>query len=355
MPRRKKVTVELPVAESDEEERAEWDGISEDYDPGWVDLRGVLDQLGDTAARVHVYRRLKGEKDRYVGAYDADVFDIEEVARDFGGGRYVARIADRNHRFLKGGGVFYIDESRTPVPKVPSTPEGGGVLGGRADIVDKLLTAALARMLEPPPPPPPPPDPVAIVTALATANSKGTETALAMMGPVMDRLARGGNQGTDAEKVVDLLRTGAELFGAGEGKDSWTAMARELGKPLLATLDKYLDTLKSNPQAAKALKDVPADAAVVDAWTIIADWVPKIADAAAHGADPRIVAQMVYDNAPPLASWLEDAVEHRAFAGELLQRFPALKEEPARSFVKELLVEFTEKPEGGDGDHEAEE
>lgn len=341
MPRKAKtVTVEIP---EDEFETREIE--ADQMEP---DVMNLMAQLGEDVAKVHIYRRLKGEKDRYVGVYDAETFDVEEIARDYGGGKYMAKLADANHRWVKGI-MFYIDESRTPHPKPVATADGGlGV--GRESVVDKLLTAALARMLEPPPPPPPPPDPIAIVTALAAANSKGAESALAMMQPVMDRLSRGGGEKTTAGEVVELLEKGASLFG-GRESDSWMSMARELGKPLLAVMDKYIDTLKANPAARQALTGAPGNE-VADPWAIIATWVPKVVALAQQGADAKVVAQMIYDNAPPLSHWLEDAVMQPGFEGALYQRFPELTGEPAvRAFVRELLVEFTEPEEKG-GEHE---
>ena len=93
----------------------------------------------------------------------------------------------------------------------------------------------------------------------------------------------------------------------------------------------------------------------MDAWAVIAGWVPKVVGLAQQGADASMVAQMIYDNAPPLSHWLEDAVTHRGFEGDLLGRFPELQPPGVRAFTHDLLAEFMEPEEETGGAHDEQE
>lgn len=351
MPRKKK-TAEPVAPKPAEEQPDEWAQIPEEELPPGVE--NVLQELGADVARVVLYRRLKGERQAYVGTVDADEFSLDFVARTWGGGRYVARFSGASGGFIKGlpGYTFYIDESIKPEPKKPRTEEASGDGLGVAELI-KLL---LARE-----PPAPQKDPMEIAAALSqSAAAQAQAMTSAMIGAMTPLLAKitelSGQQskGGSLQEFMSLVDFAAERFGGAE-RDSYLPVIEKVGVPLVKFLTERGKGSTAEPETAPAttvqeVKMPPKEPAWVTAFR---PYVPKLIMYAQQGDDPGMWAQVLDREFPAVARWLDDAVMHPQFTDELFRRFPELV--PHSAWVREFLAEFgPEEPvaegEGGTDD-----
>src|SRR5712664_4149114 len=74
------------------------------------DIANVIAEMGGSIAKVTLYRRTHGQKQAYLSQMDIDEFSVDEIARVYGGGRYLARFNAADGTFIKGH-TFYIDET----------------------------------------------------------------------------------------------------------------------------------------------------------------------------------------------------------------------------------------------------
>lgn len=326
--------VEPQLPETDDEFRVI---AEEDLPPG---IENVLAEVGDEVARVVLYRRLKGERQAYVGTVDADEFTLDLVARMWGGGRYVARFSGTQGGFLKGkpGVTFYIDESIKPEPKRPAGVESGTGNGVTDTLMGKLLDRALA--------PPAPFDPAAVATAIATAASSQLAAMMGAISPLMAKLADlsvggGGSKGSAAATdVLQAVELGLSLGGKDDG---YLPVIKEVGVPLINALERMMAQREprralppaAGPGAGSADVATPSEKPWVAA---VRPYVQKIIGFARNGDEPSLWAAVLDRSFPKFAKWLEDAVQRPEFENELLLQFPELG--PHQPWVHAFLAEF---------------
>jgi len=317
----------------------------------------VIDALEDQVEKVTIYRRLPGSKQAYLTIVPIDEFAAEGiqeyVARYYGGGRYLARLQDSTGKFIKGY-TFWIDETVRPEAKapagaaVPGSPTGNAVTDGLlAKVLEKAVTGNgggdMASMMQ-------------AIATIAAGQASAMMTAMTPLLAKITELASGGGQGGNLKDLVAAIELGSSL--GGDKDEGYIPVIREVGVPLVRALEQYMASLKGgapspvrsiNPAVAKlpptpGAPAAPAPVAAAPAgppWVaVLAPHIPRLVDFAVHGGDPGMVAGIVYNTNPPLARWLEDAVEAAEFPAVLLQHFPALA--PHAEWVDALLDEFRE-------------
>lgn len=347
MARKKGVTIK--VQPDEEEEFPDFGEVALD-DVEQASIDGVMQELGDNVVKVYLQRRLPGKKLAWLDAFDVSEFSVEEVARQYGGGKYLARFVGPNSQMLKAH-TFYIDEARKPDPK----PGDGVTAQPDRSFERELLLTLLAKQQ--------PSDPAAMMAAVGAMMQAQQAAMLPMYQKFAEML--GPQKERPLDELVAVMELGAKLAG-GKGESDWMDVARELGVPFLAAMGKYFDKMPAQPNPPPAVA-APARRIEVAApqepktpppappsmWDVIAQWVPKLVDAAQHDWDVHVVSSMVYQNAKPVAAWLEDMVVQPGFEGELLQRFPTLQ--PHREWMSKLLDTFAaleEEEEEEPGDRE---
>lgn len=337
-------------------------------------LDQVLDELDAPIDRIILYRCPPGGKQAYLRSIDLDeVGDAgvqDYVARYYGGGRYLARLQQRG-TFVKGY-TFAIDDAVRPAPEKGSAAAGGGGTGVTDALVAKLLERAvtggggggvsdLAPMMQ-------------AIATIAAGQASAMMTAMTPLLAKITELASGGGKGGSMADLVAAIQLGSEL--GGQADDSYLPVIKEVGVPLVRALEQYLATVRrpgAAPSPVRSINPVVAAAAAPGAtplptppaaaaapsgppWVaLLAPYIPKLVDFAVHGGDPNIVAGLVYRSNPPLARFLEDAVEQESFALDVQTHFPALA--PHATWLATLLDEFREDDpapddatEAGDGE-----
>lgn len=338
-PRKKKVTVEA----TDPELRK----VLEDFGTVEVnelppDVDNVLKEIGEDVTKVLLYRRLKGEKQAYVGTVEADEFSLDETARRWGGGRYLARLVGPEG--IMKGVTFYIDESIKPQPKdALMTP--GSDLNNR--LLEKLLDNAIGGGNRQPSV-----DPAAIAAAIATAASSQLAAMMGAMAPLLGKITElasgGGKPGSPTSDLFEAINLGLSLGGKDDGI---MGAVERVGVPLVKIAGDALAMqaakrgTRRNPApnpptgtegAAVASPGLPAG---VPAWVqLVRGFVPTIVEFAARNEDPEILAIGLEQQQPRVADWLDKKVTEPDFEPTLLGAFPAL--EVHREWVHRFLAEF---------------
>lgn len=319
----------------------------------------VIDELEDTIDRIILYRRTPGQKQAYLRSVSVDEFGEggvqDYVARYYGGGTYLARL-QRGGNFIKGYS-FTIDESVRAQPVTEKAPTASNTVTDQ--IVVKLLEKAVSGNGGG--------DMASMMQAIATIAAGQASAMMTAMTPLLAKITElasgGGKGGGSMADLVAAIQLGADM--GGDKENSYLPVIREVGVPLVQALEKYMGNLKRPapnpvPSIQKAVGAIPPGAPPALApvptgppWLgLVAPYIPKLVDFAVHGGDPGVVAGLVYNANPPLARFLEDAVEAPEFAGLLVQHFPALA--PHGAWVNTLLDEFREDPDdeqpAGDGE-----
>lgn len=305
------------------------------------DVEKIMREVGEDVTKVLLYRRLKGEKQSYVATLDADEFAMDEIARRWGGGRYLARLVGPEG-ILKGV-TFYIDESLKPQSK--------DSLPGSNPFQDKLLERLLDRSLQPQASV----DPAAIAAAIATAASSQLAAMMGAMAPLLGKITElasgGGKAGSPTSDLFEAINLGLSLGGKDDGI---MGAVERVGVPLvkiagdaLALQSAKRGTLRRpliNPPAGKPSETEAASVTAnlqpgVPAWVqLVRGFVPTIVEFAARNEDPEILAIGLEQQQPRVADWLDKKVTEPDFEPTLLGAFPAL--EVHREWVHRFLAEF---------------
>lgn len=291
------------------------------------DLGTVLAELGEDVTRVVLYRRAGNQPQKYVGSLDASECTLDEIARRFGGGKYLARFAST--RGFLGARTFYIDESIKPAASGSPVEVGTYTpLQMMERMVDKLADR-LDRIQAAPQK-----DPVELAVSLIGA-----------LAPVFAKTAGGG--GSDP---LEAIRLGVELAeGRAPSDGGYLPVIREIGVPLVRALDR-MSGVRPNPAPAALPKPTtPAPpvatpgegkSVAVPQWiATIHPFLPTILRYAEMKADPELVAAAVELQSPTLAQWIDQQVSDGvALVPELLHHVPTLT--PHRDWLEAVLACF---------------
>ena len=316
-----------------------------------LDIESFIDELGDSAVNVYLSRYDK-EKGRFawLATMPVDEFSQDNVARQWGGGRYMARVKNSDGRFFKGASrVFFIDESIKPT-RAGEQPGGNGVTGFERELLLKLVTERSGGS-----------DIAGQMQAIATIAASQASAMMTAMTPLLAKiteLASGGGKGGAIGDLIAAVELGTNLSGTKD--EGYLPVIREVGVPLVKALEQYFTGLKgrnARPAPATSIQPgvghppgpgtprevaPPADnpaAPQAPPWVqMLAPYIPKVIDFAVHGGDPNVVAGLVYSSNPPMARLLEDMVEQAGFSAQLLQTFPGLQAHAA--WVDQFLDEF---------------
>lgn len=314
-------------------------------------VSAVMDELGDDVVRVVLFRTRTGGRQVYVGTIDADEFSLDAIARQYGGGRYLARLRGETGFLPNRSRTFYIDEGLKPEPE-----RVGGHDGGRDTLTEKLIDRLAGGGGK---------DPMEIAAALgqvAATQSQTMMTAmLSMLAPLLAKLTE--TKQTPASDVLAAVEVGMQLGGRDEG---YLPVIREFGPPIVNALHALSQKQGKAGSLMPGAKQVGAPVAVPPTTTatpeqpsalpewaqMIAPHIGKVVEFAQRGATPGVVASAMDLQYPRVARWLEQAVLDPAFAPQLFQYFPALT--PIKPWVEEFLAEFLpdEPPEGVTHDDE---
>lgn len=334
MARKKKVTtvIEEPEAVKEYEDFAE---IPVDDLP--ADVNNVLAEIGADVTRVVCYRRLKGEKQAYVGTIDAEEFSLDECAARWGGGRYLARLIGPGG--IMKGVTFYIDESIKPTPKEDPLPKSGAMAEKLFDkVLDKMDGAHNGR------------DPMEIAAQMQAASASQAQAMVAaMMAAIAPLLAKitemgaGGGKGVSSQDMLALIEFGADRFGD-KGDTGLAGVVRDVGLPLVSIAERALGGRGATPALPPTTGGPPVTQPLPNpprpAWAqAIAPYIGQVVDFASRNGDPATLAGVIDVQMPRFARWLENAVQDPAFPDQLFAQFPQLAQ--YREWVGRLLVEYT--------------
>lgn len=331
MPKAKKKVIEVEIPESALSEFGEVPVA--DLPP---DVDNVLKEIGEDVTRVLLYRRLRGEKQAYVGTVDADEFSMDEVARRWGGGRYLARLVGAEG-IIKGM-TFYIDESIKP--QRADEREGHG--GGNA-VTDRLLERLIDKLGDNKPAR----DPMEIAASLGAVVASQLQTMMGLLTPLLAKASEGGGNaagGSSAADILSAVELGISLGGKDEG---YLPVIREVGLPLVKALESQLLARRSAPPVVRSAipatttpGEIPLTTPSLEPpWVTAArPYIGKLVEFATRGDDPNVWAGVLDMQFPAFAKWLESAVGDEAFEASLYKHFPELT--PHREWVTAFLTEF---------------
>lgn len=286
------IEIETPVDPEDVEDR---DALAE------------LEELAGSDARFEVRRTAPAAFVGYVGTYTRDVFSLNLLYSEWGGGNFTLRVKNTRgeyvgtRRVVLAGSPHHKKEVLEPVAVAPSSGIGemAPLLAAMQSNTDKqigMLTTLLTGLLNKPPPAAP--DPIAIIASLKDILKPDK-----------------GDSGADA---VKLLLQGVDL-GKSLGGGEETSMA----DVFLKGFDTLKDVAKIAPTApgARPAQRIPARVASVPPGTVPAsepaeapnkevptleqrqrEWIRKQTLFLVHQAkrkkDPGLYAELFLDNLP---------------------------------------------------------
>lgn len=339
----------------------------------YATIAKVKEELGSEEGRVFIRRRDDKGQMAALGSFPASDFTIDQVIRDFGGGRYDAT-------FWKGpenlGSVqFNVDESiprrlpksflvesdapSTPTPASPGYPVPPWgvmspeivalkeVLSKQAELVNQLIVQMATREQAPR-------EQISIQDIIALMNARGTPTG--------------------AEQLIAAIKDGVELGrSAGEGgggdKGYWPVLERLAG-PVARTLESALERDRGAVRgalpapagapgrpAAPPSSGVPAMPPGAPTWLVhLAPHVPALIAYARANKDPALYAAVILDNIDPGAQLeIAEAAKDPQFIEKTVAVLPA----PLKAYsvwcqqvldeMRKILLAPVEDDTGGDG------
>jgi hypothetical protein len=304
------------------------------------DVENVISQIGDDVTTVILYRRGRGEsRQSYIASIAADEFSLDDVARRWGGGRYLARLTGKNG-IIKGM-TFQIDESLKAEPV--DARRTGNTVTGDSSLTERLLEAVLLRSN-----PQSQRDPMEIAAAMAAASAQQSQAMVAaMMGAMTPLLAKitelsTGRAGGDMtpEQMLQLIEFGAERLG-GEG-GGYGPVLREVGIPLVRAIEAGMGRTAARPNppltAAEGTTPVPANPNAPPWVAVLAPYIPTFQKFAERKDDPGMWAAVMEAQQPKLVAWLDEQVIQPGFAAQVFVHFPQLA--GYREWVEEFLAHF---------------
>ena len=310
-------------------------------------LNLLIEQWEQEGGYIEVYRFDKKGGRQYLTRYGLDVFELETLQADFGGGRYQCRLFNTARKYLAAQTVEIWGAPR----EVTKTPEGKSL----ADLFTESQ-AELREMVE------------AVKNPPAAAEGKHPfELALgllasfqAMQAPYLEALltkTKGGE--TSSADLLDVFFKGMDAArDMAPEADPYANVIRTFGPQIATALSTHVQE-KTGPPAMTpnppALAKGPPDTHPRPAWDMmLLEHLPTLQGWAARGKDPGIRAQWVLDDIPEAALplLLDQLARGEDFLQEFFHLHPAARphEEWFRNFWAAMYNEFDWK--GADGEEE---
>jgi hypothetical protein len=269
---------------------------------------------------------------------------VGEVARRFGGGKYLARFFSEEGLLERAPVRFGIAASVKPQPdeEQRTTRSTGNTLQER--LLEKMLEKAVDGGGN-----------AGSVTA-AMINA-GSQQAAAMMGvlmPMMKQMMENAQpQRLPAEVMADMFSAGLEFAGKGGGDD----------RSPLALIDRFAGILEKAtgarralaaptpqaqaPQAATPAAPTPAiERKPMPGWLkLLQPYLAELVQAANDGTPASLVAAVIADRSPSVADWLA-AQTPSVFIEAVSEHVPELK--PHAEWMNEVLTALRDGESNGD-------
>ena len=335
-------------------------------------IQRVKEQLGSEEGSVFLRRRDERGQMAVLGSFPAVDFSIDQVVKDFGGGRYEATFWKGSENL--GSHTFSVDEAiprRLPKSFVDGEPGAAPLRSDGAPRPDmgpyihpelaalREIMSRQADLLN-----------QLIVQIATTPKEKGDALSVRDIIDLMQAKGDGGGDKRSFESVADLIREGIELGRKVSGKeegdpDSYWPFLNKLADPVSRILThaaarEGMDTGhalppgRTAPPAPSGGAPLPPNASP---WLMhLAPHVPALVAWARSDKDPALYAAVIIDNFPP-GGVLEvtEAAKVPGFVENTVAMLP-LPLRPYTAWCKQVLTEMqkilTTPPDGGieDGD-----
>ena len=210
----------------------------------------VASAIGQDRVMIYVSRRQPDGRERHVMKCTPDLFDVDEIARTYGGGEFRARIRNGDNTWGTGQAFGIEGEPITNAVR-PASADARP----RESDAGFMQTALLMLMKDRGAPAPAGPtfDPVAFAQALGSAQSAGMAQLAEIVGLKRDLEPKPAPDIT--ERVLEALRMGMDIGreSGGNGDSPWSAIANSL-----STLVQLAGKAKEAAPAPGAPGDMPS-------------------------------------------------------------------------------------------------
>ena len=184
----------------------------------------VASAIGQDRVMIYVSRRQPDGRERHVMKCTPDLFDVDEIARTYGGGEFRARIRNADNTWGTGQAFGIEGEPITNAVR----PASSDLRPRESD--DGFMKTALLMLMKDRTAPVAGPtfDPVAFAQALGSAQSAGMAQLAEIVGLKRDLEPKPAPDIT--ERVLEALRMGMDIGreSGGNGDSPWSAIANSL-------------------------------------------------------------------------------------------------------------------------------
>lgn len=302
-------------------------------------LERAATELGAGLATIKVYMIVKGGTPEYLTQFAADEHDtiIEEVARRYGGGQYLARFHGEEGMLSRAPVKFRVASVVRPDDEEREKPTSGT---REQQLLDKLLV----RMIEGGGGAGNPAQITAAIIQSATAQASAMTGALLPMMQKMMEMSK--PQQLPAETLAEMFTAGLEFSKGGDSSSPLALVERFAG-----IIEKAMSGKRPalNPAAPMTLEPAvtptpepehPKEGPPMPGWLrLLAPYVTELVQAAKDGTPASLVAAVIADRSPAVADWLAEQ-EPATFTEALCQQVPELA--PHREWLVDVLATLSE-------------
>lgn len=317
-------------------------------------LDRAAEELGAGLAHIRIYVVGKGGAAEYLTQFPADEHDtiIEDVARRYGGGQYLARFYSDAGKLDRAPVKFKIAAQVKPADDDDAPLASGGTRDQQ--LLDKLLMKMIdggggAT------------NPAAITAAIIQS---ATAQAAAMTGAVMPMMQKmmemSKPQQLPAETLAEMFTAGLEFSKGGDSSSPLALVERFAGiiEKAMGGARARAVTPLANPAApvvaspegepvAQLVSPTPKGAENVPGWMkMLRPYLADLQQAAQDQTPASLVAAVIADRSPAVADWLAGQ-EPTTFTEAILQHVPELV--PHREWLIEVLGALAESDGVTDG------
>lgn len=301
-------------------------------------LERAATELGAGLATIKVYMIVKGGTPEYLTQFAADEHDtiIEEVARRYGGGQYLARFHGEEGMLSRAPVKFRVANVVRPDDEEREKPASGT---REQQLLDKLLL----RMIEGGGGAGNPAQITAAIIQSATAQASAMTGALLPMMQKMMEMSK--PQQLPAETLAEMFTAGLEFSKGGDSSSPLALVERFAGIIEKAMNGKRPALNPGAPVAPEPVATPPEpehgkEGPPMPGWLrLLAPYVAELVQAAKDGTPPSLVAAVIADRSPAVADWLSEQ-EPATFTEALCQQVSELA--PHREWLADVLAALNE-------------